>query len=125
MTTLGIIIILLLLLVLLPILLKIRSEQKRNIQCLNEATEAIERFNSNIANIEVMINNNFKDMFGKTNVIDSRQISIKDVIEVLGSTMENYQTKVINAINASNRITNNRYKGRNSGKQGNNPPKQK
>lgn len=111
MTALGVLIILILLLVLLPILLAIKKHQKKNIECLEIAADAIEKFNANITTIEGDISNNFREVIAKTVVLDSKQTSIKDMLDAISKGIEVQHGKTLSAISFITRTASKTSKG--------------
>jgi len=93
-------IVIVLLLIVLPLLFAIHKLQKKNIEALDNATKSVERFNYNVTELKELISSNFQSAFAKLNVLDSRQISIGDVVKDISGNLELYSNKAITAIGA-------------------------
>ena len=99
MNTLGVVIILILLLIILPILVTIRKKQKNAIEYLDNIADALNTLNDNIGTMRDLIATSFNDVIAKSVVIDSKQMSIKDMLKDITQGLELYTSKAIHAIN--------------------------
>lgn len=121
MTTLGVFIIILIILVLLPLMMSIKKTQKEVMTSITKLTNVVDSFNDVVVDKTCDIHNNFKEIITKSIVIDSKQTSIKDMLDTFTKGLEVYHNNTIKAISAIRKTPNKpqrRYKPR---KQDNTP----
>lgn len=120
-TSIGVIILLVILFIVLPILILLRRQQRYNKESLAKLADAIEDFNKNITVMDGNINSNFKEIFAKKLVTDTKHESVKTAIETLGKGMDIYHTKTLDAIGFIRKTANRGRRRNKTPKVGNNP----
>lgn len=85
-------------LILIPLVLSIQRKQKTITDCLEQTGEAIASFNETASKMQEYIMLNFKEVLSKSVVIDSKQVSINDMLKDITQGLEVYHTKTVDAI---------------------------
>lgn len=106
MVTLGVFIILILLLIIISLLSTIEKRQIEIVNCLNNVVDAVGKLNTTIINNDSIIMDNFKEVISKAVVLDSKQTSMKDMVDSIAKGLDVYQTKTMNAISFISRTSN-------------------
>jgi hypothetical protein len=98
MTTLGVFILIILLLVIIPMLISIRKRQSKINLCITSIEEAIAKLNENAVLTHELLVLNFKDVVSKLVILDSKQMSVKDLTKDIAQMLSTYHGNTINAI---------------------------
>lgn len=95
---LGVFIAILILLVILPLAIVIYRKQRKTLEILGDTKSAIGDLNETMNNIHNLISTNFVDILSKAVVLDSRQLSIVDLIKGVTDNLSIYHTKTVDAV---------------------------
>lgn len=125
MTTLGVFIILLILLVLVPMLISIRKRQTKITTALADIQEAIAKLNENAIATHELLVLNFKDVVSKIVILDSKQMSVKDITKDIAQMLSTYHGNTIVAIKELTKPANKPTRGTKIARKRNIPPNSK
>lgn len=101
MMALGVFIVTIMLLVIVMLFLHLKKKQSRILDCVESVVDAIKKLNTTVATSDEVIMNNFKEISSKTVIIDSKQTSIKDMLDTIAKGIEVYSAKTMSIISSS------------------------
>lgn len=90
-----------------------KRRQNRIIDAIEASLKTIECINNNNTLMHDLISSNFKEVAAKTMIIDSHQVSIKDMLKDISQGLTDYHSKTLDAIggvkNPNKRRRSNKY----------------